>query len=69
MTELNLQTFRFRGTNGDVIVVPAQDEQTARAVAMEQRWGPRKFDRTFPGDQWHGLGLQLIDEQGMAINV
>ena len=67
MAELNLQTFRFRGVNGDVIVVPAQDEQAARSIAMEQRHGPPQYNRTWICDRWDGLGLRLIDEQGLPI--
>ena len=67
MVELNLQTFRFRGANGDVIVVPAQDEQAARSIAMEQRWGPPQYNQTWNCSRWDGLGLRLIDEQGLPI--
>ena len=67
MTELNLQTYRFRCANGDIVVVPAQDEQAARSVAMEQRYGPPQYNLTWNCSKWEGLGLRLIDEQGLPI--
>jgi len=65
MTALNLQTFRFRCMNGDVAVVPAFDERAARAIAMEQRWGPPQFNSTWLCSEWRGRGLTLVDEAGL----
>ena len=67
MAELTLQTFRFRCVNGDIAVVPAADEATARAIVMEQRWGPPQFNLTWSCSYWQGLGLSLVDEQGLPI--
>ena len=68
MTTLNLDTFRFRCADGDIVAVPAQDEQTARSVAMEQRWGLPQYNRTWACDRWEGRGLVLVDAVGLPIN-
>lgn len=67
MTALNLEKFYFRCADGNIVSVVAQDEQSARSVAMEQRWGPPQFNRTWACDRWVGKGLQLVDERGFAI--
>ena len=67
MTALELNTFRFRCINGDTMTVVAIDEQAARSVAMEQRWGPPQYNQTWNCDHWEGLGLVLIDEQGLPV--
>ena len=67
MTILKLETFRFRCMNGDVVSVPAADEDTARAIAMERRWGPPQFNRTWNCTEWYGHGLVMVDDQGLPI--
>jgi len=67
MVELTLETFRFRCANGDVVAVPARDEQAARSIAMEKRWGLPQYNQTWDCTYWSGFGLRLIDEQGLLI--
>lgn len=66
MSKLELQTFHFRCMDGNIAVVPAGNEQAARAIVMEQRWGPPQFNLTWACSEWQGLGLTLVDEAGMS---
>ena len=60
-------TFRFRCMNGDIVTVPAQDDRTARAICMEQRWGPPQYNLTWACSEWKGLGLTSVNEEGLPI--
>ena len=67
MSKLDIQTFHFRCGNGDMVSVPATDEAAARSIAMERRWGPPMFNKTWVCDKWFGLGLLLVGEDGLPI--
>jgi hypothetical protein len=62
-----MNIFHFRCLNGDIITVEAADERAARSWAMERRWGPPQLNQTWACAEWQGLGLRLVDEQGMPI--
>lgn len=69
MSKLDIQTFRFRCMNGDIVAVPAGDERAARAIVMEKRWGPPQYNLTWACSEWRGEGLSLVDEEGLPVNV
>ena len=60
-------TFHFRRMDGDVVAVEADDEQAARAAAMEARWGPAAQNTTWRATRWEGRGLRRVDAAGMPV--
>lgn len=59
-----MKTFHFRCKNGDLVSTEAADEASARAQAMERRWGPPVG---IYAPAYTGRGLSLVGEDGLPI--